>query len=47
MTETLEGLLSDPDNNKHVKPEVVQELTDSLQRTHLGERGAPATDQGR
>ncbi len=42
VTETLETLLSDPDEDKQLKPEVVQELIESLQRTQGGERGIPA-----
>ena len=44
VTETLEALLTDPDENKQLRPEVVRELIDSLQRTQLGERGIPAEE---
>ncbi len=42
VTETLETLLSDPDEDEQLKPEVVQELIESLQRTQGGERGLTA-----
>ena len=44
VTETLETLLSDPDEDKQLKPEVVQELIESLQRTQGGSRGIPAEE---
>jgi hypothetical protein len=44
VAETLEVLLIDPDKNKPLKPEIIQELIDSLQRTELGERGVPAEE---
>ena len=44
VTETLQALLSDPDENKQLKPEIAQELVDSLQRTQSGERGIPAEE---
>ena len=39
VTETVQSLLSDPDVDKRLKPEVAQSLADSLQRTRNGERG--------
>jgi hypothetical protein len=39
VTETVQSLLSDPDIDKQLKPEVAQSLADSLQRTRKGERG--------
>ncbi len=44
VTETLETLLSEPDGDKQLKPEVVEELIESLQRTQDGERGIPAEE---
>jgi hypothetical protein len=39
VTETIQSLLNDPDEGKKLKPEVKQQLLDSLQRTQAGERG--------
>ncbi|NEO34935.1 MAG: hypothetical protein F6J90_00895 [Moorea sp. SIOASIH] len=44
VTETIEALLSDPDKNKQLRPEVVQELIDSVHRTQIGEPGIPAEE---
>lgn len=44
VIETIESLLTDPDEGKQVKPEVKQELLDSLKRTQAGERGIPASE---
>jgi len=44
VTETLETVLSDPDKGKRLKPEVMQELVESLEQTQRGERGIPAED---
>ncbi|NEO88776.1 MAG: hypothetical protein F6K56_00180 [Moorea sp. SIO3G5] len=44
VTETIEALLSDPDKNKQLRPEVVQELIDSMHRTQLGEPSIPAEE---
>jgi hypothetical protein len=44
VTETVQSLLSDPDVNKRLKPEVAQSLADSLQRTRNGERGISAEE---
>ncbi|MBC6417348.1 MAG: hypothetical protein GDA44_00380 [Prochloron sp. SP5CPC1] len=42
VTETLEILLRDRDEDEQLKPEVVQELIESLQRTQGGEPGISA-----
>lgn len=42
ITETIQSLLLDPDQGRQLKPEVRQQLLDSLQRTQSGERGIPA-----
>ncbi len=44
VTETVQSLLSDPDVDKRLKPEVAQSLADSLQRTRNGERGISAEE---
>ncbi|UXE64065.1 MAG: hypothetical protein KA717_17000 [Woronichinia naegeliana WA131] len=44
VTETVQSLLSDPDVDKLLKPEVAQSLADSLQRTRNGERGISAEE---
>jgi len=44
VTETVQSLLSDPDIDKRIKPEVAQSLADSLQRTRNGERGISAEE---
>jgi hypothetical protein len=44
ITETIQSLLIDPDQSKQLKPEVRQQLLDSLQRTQSGERGIPAEE---
>ncbi|MGI2903765.1 hypothetical protein [Tolypothrix sp. VBCCA 56010] len=41
VTETIQSLLIDSEENKQLKPEVKQQLLDSLQRTRSGERGIP------
>jgi len=41
ITETIESLLNDPDANLELKPEVEQQLRDSLEKTKNGERGIP------
>lgn len=47
VTETLKSLLSDPDADKEIKPEVKQELLTSLEQTQAGERGISAEDVAR
>ena len=42
VAETLQNLLADPDEGKQLKPEVKQQLIDSLERTKAGERGVGA-----
>ncbi|MEH1920780.1 hypothetical protein [Nostoc sp.] len=44
VAETIQSLLVDPDKGKQIKPEVKQQLLDSLQRTQSGERGIPAEE---
>jgi hypothetical protein len=44
VTETIQSLLSDPELDKQLKPEVAQSLADSLQRTRNGERGISAQE---
>jgi len=44
VTETIQSLLNDPDESKKLKPEVKQQLLDSLQRTQAGERGISAEE---
>jgi hypothetical protein len=44
VAETIQSLLIDPDQGKQLKPEVKQQLLDSLQRTQSGERGIPAEE---
>ncbi|MBC6433231.1 hypothetical protein FM036_21940 [Nostoc sp. HG1] len=44
VAETIQSLIVDPDEGKQIKPEVKQQLLDSLQRTQSGERGIPAEE---
>ncbi|MDJ0737497.1 MAG: hypothetical protein QNJ47_26100 [Nostocaceae cyanobacterium] len=44
VIETIQSLLVDPDKGKQLKPEVKQQLLNSLQRTQAGERGIPAEE---
>ncbi|QLE56219.1 hypothetical protein [Nostoc sp. TCL26-01] len=44
VTETIESLLIDFEEDREVKPEVKQQLLDSLQRTQNGERGISAEE---
>ena len=44
VTETIQSLLMDPDEGQQLKPEVKQELLNSLQRNQAGERGIPAAE---
>jgi hypothetical protein len=44
VTETLQSMLSDPDEGKQLKPEVQQQLLQSLERTQAGERGVAAEE---
>jgi hypothetical protein len=44
VAETIQSLLIDSDEGKQVKPEVKQQLLDSLQRTQAGESGVPAKE---
>lgn len=47
VAETLHTLLTDPDEGKELKPEVKQQLLDSLKRTQAGERGVSAQEVAR
>ncbi len=47
VAETLHTLLTDPDEGKELKPEVKQQLLDSLKRTQAGERGVSAEEVAR
>ncbi len=44
VAETIQSLLVDPDEGKQIRPEVKQQLLDSLQRTQSGERGISAEE---
>jgi len=44
VTETIQSLLIDSDEDRQLKPEVKQQLLDSLQRTRSGERGISAEE---
>ncbi|WP_322727856.1 hypothetical protein [Nostoc sp. ChiQUE01b] len=44
VAETIQSLMVDPDEGKQIRPEVKQQLLDSLQRTQSGERGIPAEE---
>ncbi|MEH2107358.1 MAG: hypothetical protein V7K43_14150 [Nostoc sp.] len=44
VAETIHSLLVDPDEGKQIKPEVKQQLLDSLQRTQSGEPGISAEE---
>ncbi|MEH2272551.1 MAG: hypothetical protein V7K68_29710 [Nostoc sp.] len=44
VAETIQSLLVDPDKGKQIRPEVKQQLLDSLQRTQSGERGISAEE---
>lgn len=41
VLETLEDFLEDPDEGKEIRPEVKQQLIESMRRTQAGERGVP------
>jgi len=47
VAETLQTMLTDPDEGKELKPEVKQQLLISLERTQAGERGVSAEDVAR
>ena len=50
VAETIQSLLldrdegKDPDEGKQIKPEVQEQLLNSLKQTQLGERGIPAEE---
>ena len=44
VAETIESLLNDPDQNLDLKPEIEQQLRESLEKTKNGERGVPAEE---
>ncbi|MCY7390015.1 MAG: hypothetical protein LH647_00495 [Leptolyngbyaceae cyanobacterium CAN_BIN12] len=47
VAETLHALFIDADEGKELKPEVKQQLLDSLGRTQTGERGVSAEEVAR
>lgn len=47
VAETLHTLFIDPDEGKELKPEVKQQLLNSLERTQSGERGVSAEEVAR
>jgi hypothetical protein len=47
VAETLHTLLTDPDQGKELKPEVKQQLLNSLKRTQAGEQGVSAEEVAR
>ena len=44
VAETIQSLLTDPDEGKQLKPEVKQQLLSSLQGTQAGRRGISAEE---
>lgn len=44
VAETIQSLLIDPDADRQLRPELAQQLQNSLQRTQAGERGIPAAE---
>ena len=44
VLETLEEFLDDPDEGKEIRPEIKQQLIESMQRTQSGERGIPTEE---
>jgi hypothetical protein len=44
VEDTLQTLLAGPDEGKMLKPEIKQQLLDSLERTRSGERGVSAEE---
>jgi hypothetical protein len=44
VTETIQSLLIDPDEGKKIKPEIEQQLIESLQHTQAGESGISAEE---
>lgn len=44
VVETIQSLLFDPDEGSQIKPEVQQQLLDSLKRTQAGKRGMSAEE---
>jgi hypothetical protein len=44
VAEAIQSLLVDPDTGRQLKPEVKQQLLDSLHRTQAGERGISAEE---
>lgn len=44
VLETLEEFLDDPDEGKEIRPEVKQQLFESMKRTQTGQRGVPAEE---
>ncbi|KAM3100236.1 hypothetical protein ACKFKG_01645 [Phormidesmis sp. 146-35] len=44
VVEVLEEFLDDPDEGREIRPEVKQQLIESLKRTQAGERGIPMSE---
>ncbi len=44
VAEAIQSLLIDPDEGRQIKPEVKQQLLDSLDRTQSGEHGISAEE---
>lgn len=44
VEETINSILFDPDENKELKPEVKEQLLNSLKRTEKGEKGISAEE---
>ncbi len=44
VEETINSILFDPDENKELKPEVKEQLLNSLKRTENGEKGISAEE---
>ncbi|ACB51310.1 unknown [Crocosphaera subtropica ATCC 51142] len=44
VEETINSILFDPDDNKEIKPEVKEQLLNSLKRTEKGEKGISAEE---
>jgi hypothetical protein len=44
VAETIHNLLVDPDEGQEIKPEVKQQLLESLKATQAGKQGIPAEE---
>ena len=47
VAETIQSLLVDSDDDRPIKPDVKQQLLNSLRSTEAGERGVPAEEVAR